>query len=88
MNSSIFKYQVPFPGQEIELPKGARAISAQVQGNNLCLWAEVDPRASTVKRLVRVIGTGWPDSLDERMSHVSTYQLDDLMWHVYVENER
>lgn len=45
---------------DLDMPIGARVISAQNQGNDLCLWAIVDPKAEKQVRRFCVYGTGHP----------------------------
>jgi hypothetical protein len=40
--SVIYKYPL-IPGQNVALPVGARILSAREQGQDVCVWASVDP---------------------------------------------
>ena len=44
--------------QEVEMPAGARLLSAGEQGSSLCIWALVDPAQPLVIRRIRIAGTG------------------------------
>lgn len=70
--------------QYIDMPAGARLLSAQMQGDTLCLWAQVDPDARTEPRLICVLGTGHP-ILHELGEHLGTFQLfgGTLVFHVF-----
>lgn len=46
--------------QTVMMPRGAQILSAQVQGEQLCLWALVEPTARKEPREIEVIGTGAP----------------------------
>lgn len=60
----ILKYTVAVPDAsdgitEVELPRGARILSAGAQGPLLVIWALVDHvQANYERRPVRVLGTG------------------------------
>ena len=45
----IWKYQLPFPEEEIviSMPKEAEILCVQMQGNVPCIWVLVDPEAQT-----------------------------------------
>ena len=57
MNKTIWKYELSSTSP-LELPIGAEILTVQPQGGGLCLWALVDPDASTEKRDIEVFGTG------------------------------
>lgn len=58
----IFKYQiVPEPGAtaaDVEMPHGARLLSVGAQGDDMVVWAIVDPQAKAVVRRFAVYPTG------------------------------
>ncbi len=72
--------------QMVEMPLGAIILSAQFQGNNLCLWARVDTDKPPVNRIIHIYGTG-----HEMESHIHRYigtaQMphDILVFHVFEE---
>lgn len=43
--------------QYVDMPSGSCVLSAQRQGDDLCMWCVVDP-ADKARRLVRICGTG------------------------------
>lgn len=60
----VFKYIVPVPSpfmqdSAITMPKGAQILSVGAQGNDIVIWARVDPEAEKVHRIVKILGTGW-----------------------------
>jgi hypothetical protein len=59
----IWKYELKTVGcahlAEIEMPKGAKILSALVQFGEIVIWAMVDPAAPNVNRVVEIVGTGW-----------------------------
>lgn len=55
----IYKYELKITdGQNISLPIGAKILTVQTQGEKVCLWALVDPKASTEFRFFEIFGTG------------------------------
>lgn len=78
--------------QEVTLPKGARILTAQMQGLSLCLWSIVNSDAHEEQRTIRVYGTGHPiappDTLaDDPLStlrYIATVQDHaGFVWHVF-----
>jgi hypothetical protein len=90
--STIWKFPVSVRGGVVEvlnIPTGARPLSAALQDDAICLWALVDPSANKEDRRVLVVGTGWMEfskTLDY-FDFVDTV-LDlrrGLVWHIFVE---
>ena len=86
----IWKYIfVGYPGYRettFDMPKDAKVFTVQAQGNDLCLWALVDPAAIKVGRKFVVFGTGWDiDFVTFALNYVGTAQVDGLVWHVFEE---
>ena len=71
----------------VEMPIGARVLTAREQGNELCLWAEVDPSAATEMRSFQVFGTGheMPDVIGAYVGTAMLYS-GKLVLHVYATN--
>jgi hypothetical protein len=71
--------------QTVRMPRGARILCVQVQSGVPCLWAEVDPKAETELRTLRIYGTGHPMAEGEQRNYVGTFQLVGmgLVFHVY-----
>lgn len=88
-NTTIWKFQAPFPGEsaEIMVPLGARYLRAGVQDhggaiyNSIVFWCEVDPEAKARKVGVTVIGTGF--AIPERHTYLDTVQDGEYVWHLY-----
>mgnify|MGYP001551736993 CR=1 FL=1 len=81
----IFKYPLTINDvQGVDMPEDAKILCAQVQGTQLCLWAEVEPARSLYPRVIEIFGTGHP--MEERpRRYIGTVQTYDgsLVWHVY-----
>lgn len=70
--------------QWINMPRGARPLSVQVQNGTPCLWAMVDCDAQPEPHRFRLYGTGHP--VDEPAQHfVGTFQMYDgsLVFHLF-----
>lgn len=54
---TIWKYKLK-PLCTLDMPVGAEVLSAREQGNDICIWALVDPEALLETRSFGVFGTG------------------------------
>ena len=68
----------------LDIPRGATILTAREQGDDVCIWAEVDPKASLEKREFRVFGTGF-ELPEKAMVYLGTAQLHEgrLVLHAY-----
>lgn len=68
--------------QLVMMPEGAEILTAQMQGNSVCVWALVNTKAPTERRFFEIAGTGnrMPDA---NRRYVSTTQSGPLVWHVF-----
>jgi len=84
---TIFKYNLGYPLEikDIEFPKGAELLDAQVVDEEIFVWAKVDPEAEVETRTIRTLGTGHQVPEDENLKHIGTTQMFDgrLIWHVF-----
>ena len=83
----IYKYPLEIEDtQFVELPLGAEILTAQMQGNQLCLWAMVNtsPEAINKNRRIEIIGTGSPVPTGD-LKYISTFQMMGgvLIFHVF-----
>lgn len=76
-------FQLP-KNEFLDMPKGAKVLSAQSQGDNICLWAMVDPSEVSENRHFVVIGTGH-DVPELHLVFIDTVQLfgGSLIFHVF-----
>jgi hypothetical protein len=85
MTQRIFKYPLQITDeQHIEIPGQPIFLSAQFQGDQLCLWALVFPDNPKVLHTFRIVGTGHPLP-DDMGFHIGTVQQPGmpLVWHVF-----
>ena len=83
----VFKYLLDVTDlQDVRLPQGAKILTAQMQGDQLCLWALVDQDALhlTEWRRIRIAGTGHEIEADS-IKYISTVQLHGgaLVYHIF-----
>lgn len=83
---TIYKYPIKLTDtQTLKLPINGEILTAQMQGDTLCLWAKVDENITgTEERIIEVFGTGHPMSDDHRR-YIGTTQMHGgaLIWHVF-----
>ena len=83
---TIWKFRLTSTTICVSMPKGARVLCMQAQGDVATLWAEVDPEAKREDRYFRIYGTGHGIAEDESdREYVGTYQLHSgsLVFHVF-----
>lgn len=70
---------------ELDMPEGAKVLSAVNQRETLCIYAECDPQARVVKRRFRVAGTGHPleQLVNRRFIGTVVFMGGDLVFHVW-----
>lgn len=83
----IYKYPLNFPNTTLEVPRGSRVLTVQVQRGVPCVWIECDPDAELTRLSLQVFGTG--HAVPDGLRYVSTIQEADgaLVWHFYQEKE-
>lgn len=84
---TIHKFPLFVNKLDIEMPKGARILTAREQHDTICVWAEVDTAQQTERRRFEVFGTGHPMREDMGISreYIGTAILEGgaLVLHVY-----
>ncbi len=83
----VWKFMVPGDDNfEIDMPAGARILTVQPQGTQICLWALCDPAQGKEMRQFRLAGTGhvidWPAN---RLAYIGTFQVAGglLIFHLF-----
>jgi hypothetical protein len=90
VNEVIWKFKVDVleTGGMTEMPKGANVISVGVQGDDITVWAMVDPGAPLVIRDIKVMGTGDPQAVSCcGYAFVGTVFLGAYVFHVFDRGE-
>ena len=74
---TVYKY----PVGEIQLPKGAKILTAKRQNDKVVLWAEVDTEQVLEHRTIHVYGTG--HLIPDNACYISTVIDGIFVWHIY-----
>ena len=84
---TIFKYAVPMSEDfTLHAPKGAEFFSVQLQGNEVQMWARVDPEAPKILHRFGVHGTGhYLNPFTAKAPAIGTFQLagGSLVFHLF-----
>ena len=82
----IYKYPLELDYiQYIDIPVGYRLLSVQMQGDTPVMWVLVYPDAPKACVKFHTFGTGEDIKEADLGQHVGTYQLDQLVFHVFEE---
>lgn len=82
----VWKYEFEVNDKvEIDLPAGAQILCVNSQGplSMACIWALVDPSASTERVTFRVLGTGHPIQVEELRCYIGTWFAGPLVFHLF-----
>lgn len=84
----VWKFPVTVDGVT-SLPRGARLLHVGIQDGAVWLWAEVDPAAPLVERVLVLVKTGF-DDIPDGVEHFGTVMLHEgrIVLHVYDGGER
>ena len=58
MSKTIWKFRLSPFRSDVEMPSGASILDVREQGDDVCLWALVDPSEPIETRKFSVYGTG------------------------------
>lgn len=85
MTTRIYKYPLTLTDrQRIRMPTGARMLTALLQDETICLWAEVEAdRAAEESREIVIIGTGHTLPPADPLHYINTVIDGRFVWHVY-----
>ena len=73
---TIYKYPIPFEDNfALDLPKGFKILSLQLQFNKPHIWALIDPKQPKVPKTFYLLGTGHPLPSDRDLKYIGTFQL-------------
>lgn len=82
MMRTNYKYKLGIADEQfVKMPQNARILTVQVQGDSVCLWAEVDTGFPIGDRLIVCYGTGHP--IQSWSDYIGTVQTGPLVWHFY-----
>ena len=90
---NIFKYPLALADLvHVDMPKGARSLSVAMQGQDIMVWALVDPKAPLTRHCFAIRGTGHPVSPEvEQGDFIGTVFLTyftckygaPFVWHIF-----
>lgn len=82
---TIHKYQFQIADKVIvQMPKGAKVLSVQLQNGVPTIWARVVTDMENESREFRVYGTGHEiDTFAIQGTHLATIQHHGLVWHIF-----
>jgi hypothetical protein len=84
---SIWKFEIGPRNLRVMMPVGAKLLTAQIQNNSICVWAEVDTKAEREEVIFEIFGTGhsMPWNMGVDREYVGTVQFNngDLVLHIY-----
>lgn len=86
MDKTIWKFPLKVADkQNIIMPIGAEILTVQVQNEEPCLWALVDPEAGMESRHIEIFGTGHTIEYFPGVSrkYISTFQLKGGQLHAF-----
>lgn len=71
--------------QPVVIPSSRRLLDIQVQGEQPCLWALVDPASPRTTIAIQIYGTGHPVS-HASGEYIATFQTGPMVWHAFEVN--
>jgi hypothetical protein len=81
----VFKYPLPVQGTvDILMPYGARILTIGAQGEDMFVWALVNPDLELEHQTHRfhIVGTGHPCPFSAH-KHLETVIVGQFVWHVF-----
>ena len=85
----IYKYELQITDEQtVEMPRGARLLSVQMQRERLMLWAVVNTNEPIRSRVIRIHGTGIAISPEHNYAFIGTVQDGPFVWHVFDGGQR
>lgn len=82
----IWRYPLRLDAKQVVvMPHEARLLDMQAQGDQLVLWARVQPDrhlASRMERTLHIVGTG-QDIPNGDLAYVASAQMGVYVWHLF-----
>ena len=79
---TVYKYPLDEKSdiRSASIPRNSKIVHAGMQGDGLCIWAEVDTEEKILnKRYFSVFGTG----SEIKGNHITTFMMGPYVWHLY-----
>ena len=88
---TIWKFPLEITEEQlVEIPRAARPLSVQFQGDGLVLWAMVDPAEALIVQRIAILGTGEDATWLKDWTYLGTVQeryrplVRSSVWHVFI----
>ena len=79
----ILKFKLEITDEQaVKMPIQSKILTAQFQGDNLCIWAVCDLSLPQRYRYFAVVGTGNP-FYHKKNTYIATVQNELFVWHVF-----
>ncbi len=83
MTMRVYKYNIDSFDGIVSMQRGAVVLDAQLQNDELHIWAQVDDATAIIeRRRFKVVGTGH-ELPDDVKAYVATFQQESFVGHVY-----
>jgi hypothetical protein len=83
MEDQIWKYQLKMEAMQfIQMPMNATILACQLLGDDITIWAQVNPNADSEQRKFEIVVTGHPMPSLKR-KHIATIKKSGFVWHVF-----
>jgi len=93
-DKEVWKYKLEDSGhvQCLNMPVNAQILTVDVQSvqsNDICIWAEVNPRRGKEVRYFELVGTGIPipETANVTRHYIGSVQRGPFVWHLYERTE-
>lgn len=88
MSAKVYKYDLGWIRSELAVDsKSFRPLAAGCQGDQIVLWAEVEPGTGQTKIVVSCVNTG--GDVPPGLHYLGTVTTSHgIVWHVYTERPR
>lgn len=82
---TVWKYPITPNVSDVQMPKGAKVLTVQMQNGQPCMWVLVDPDEKKETRTFMLIGTGHKVSPGVDLKYIGTFQLEEgrLVFHLF-----
>lgn len=88
MSHIIYKYPLPIPECTVRMPARAQILTARMQNNIICLWAQIDEKIPiNVYRTFVCLNTGTAFDAHD-MRYIATVEATNgIIWHIYEKEQ-
>jgi hypothetical protein len=84
MKKTIWKWVIELTDRQvIEMPRGSKILTCQLQNGSICLWALVNPTQELEHRIIQIVGTGNPFEYATDPIYIASVQQSQFVWHIF-----